>query len=71
MSEQSTLMQEAIVTMHELSQEEKIREQCLARILYQGDISGAREKGYKDGRSEILALVQHLIRANRMDVNGR
>ena len=83
MSEQSTLMQEAIVTMHELSQEEKIREQCLARILYQGDISGAREKGYKDGhkeglkeglkegqqegRSEILVLVQHLIRANRMD----
>lgn len=63
MAEQSTLMQEAIVTMHELSQDKKIREQCLARILYQGDMNGARDKG----RQEILALTEILIRANRTD----
>ena len=79
MAEESTIMQEAIVTMYELSQEEKIREQCLARILYDGDMNGARQNGFDAGRIEgriegqlegeqrISFLNQRLIQADRMD----
>ena len=49
--------------MHELSKDEKIREQCLARALYEGDMSSAWEKG----EQRIIALTSALIKANRYD----
>lgn len=67
MSEESAMMQEAIVTMYELSQEQKIKEQCRARILYNGDMNGAREKGINEGEQRFGNLTRHLIRAGRMD----
>ena len=75
MAEESTIMQEAIVTMYELSQEQKIREQCLARILYDGDMNGARQNGFEAGQIEgqikgeqrLSTLQQRLMQADRMD----
>ena len=75
MAEESTIMQEAIVTMYELSQEQKIREQCLARILYDGDMNGARQNGfeageisgYSKGEQRLSDLNLRLIQADRMD----
>ncbi|MDO5135644.1 MAG: Rpn family recombination-promoting nuclease/putative transposase [Eubacteriales bacterium] len=75
MSEQSAGMREAVVTMHEMSQEETIRNQCLARILYQGDMNSARQDGYqeghqegcKDGMRRVNRLNAHLIAAGRLE----
>lgn len=63
MAEQSESIKKAVVTLRELSEDEKIRLQCEARERYQMDWQSSmrtnREKGREEGRKEIiLALVQ-------------
>lgn len=63
MAEQSESIKKAVVTLWELSEDEKIRLQCEARERYQMDWQSSmrtnREKGREEGRKEIiLALVQ-------------
>lgn len=63
MAEQSESIKKAVVTLRELSENEKIRLQCEARERYQMDWQSSmrtnREKGREEGRKEIiLALVQ-------------
>lgn len=63
MAEQSESIKKAVVTLRELSEDEKIRLQCEARERYQMDWQSSmrtnREKGRQEGRKEIiLALVQ-------------
>nr|WP_296086428.1 Rpn family recombination-promoting nuclease/putative transposase [uncultured Blautia sp.] len=67
MAEQSESIKKAVVTLRELSEDEKIRLQCEARERYQMDWQSSmrtnREKGREEGREEgrkeiILALVQ-------------
>ena len=63
MAEQSESIKKAVVTLRELSEDEKIRLQCEARERYRMDWQSSmrtnREKGREEGRKEIiLALVQ-------------
>ena len=64
MAEQSESIKKAVVTLRELSEDEKIRLQCEARERYQMDWQSSmrtnREKGREEGRCKeiILALVQ-------------
>mgnify|MGYP004602326109 FL=1 len=63
MAEQSESIKKAVVTLHELSEDEKIRLQCEARERYRMDWQSSmrtnREKGREEGRKEIIvALVQ-------------
>lgn len=63
MAEQSESIKKAVVTLHEISEDEKIRLQCEARERYRMDWQSSmrtnREKGREEGRKEIiLALVQ-------------
>ena len=61
MAEQSESIKKAVVTLRELSEDEKIRLQCEARERYQMDwqssMRTSREKGREEARKEIaLAL---------------
>ena len=67
MAEQSESIKKAVVTLHELSEDEKIRLQCEARERYRMDWQSSmrtnREKGREEGRTEtrreiVLALAQ-------------
>ena len=69
MAEQSESIKKAVVTLRELSEDEKIRQQCEAREHYQMDwqssMRTSREKGKKEGREQeskrILALTARLL----------
>lgn len=63
----SETMKEAVVTLRELSEEDKIKMQCQARMFYQGDMRSAREEGLKKGIQRINTLFQNLIRDNRLE----
>ena len=56
MAEQSESIKKAVVTLRELSEDEKIRPQCEARERYQMDwqssMRTSREKGREEGRKE-------------------
>ena len=56
MAEQSESIKKAVVTLRELSEDEKIRLQCEARERYQMDwqssMRTSREKGREEGREE-------------------
>ena len=56
MAEQSESIKKAVVTLRELSEDEKIRQQCEARERYQMDwqssMRTSREKGREEGREE-------------------
>ena len=59
MTEQSESIKKAVVTLRELSEDEKIRQQCEARERYQMDwqssMRTSREKGRAEGRAEGIA----------------
>lgn len=59
MAEQSESIKKAVVTLRELSEDEKIRQQCEARERYQMDwqssMRTSREKGRAEGRAEGIA----------------
>ncbi|MDC7287144.1 hypothetical protein NXH76_04980 [Blautia schinkii] len=67
MAKQSEAMQEAVVTLRELTEEEKIKLQCEARIMYQGDIHSAFLTGEAKATKNISKLIQLLLRDNRLD----
>ncbi|MDO4273388.1 MAG: Rpn family recombination-promoting nuclease/putative transposase [Eubacteriales bacterium] len=71
MAKQSEAMQEAVVTLSELTEEEKIKLQCEARIIYQGDMHSAflsgEAKGEAKASKNISLLFQLLLRDNRLD----
>lgn len=75
MAKQSEAMQEAVVTLRELTEEEKIKLQCEARIMYQGDMHSAfltgEAKGEATGEAKatknIGQLIELLLRDNRLD----
>lgn len=47
-------LKDTIVTLHELSSDEKIRLQCLARERYEWDLASATAKGKAEGKAEGL-----------------
>ena len=79
MTEQSESIKKAVVTLRELSEDEKIRLQCEARERYQMDwqssMRTSREKGREEGRKEgresgrkeIIELMNILINSGRQE----
>ncbi len=57
-------IEDTVVTLHELTDDEKIKLQCEARERYERDMASAIEKGKREGLHEgenrILSLIQHL-----------
>ena len=52
LAEKNAYIADAVVTLHEMTAEEKIREQCEARERYNWDMAAAAEKGKREGRQE-------------------
>ena len=79
MAEQSESIKKAVVTLRELSEDEKIRLQCEARERYQMDwqssMRTSREKGREEGRKEgresgrkeMIELMNRLIKSGRQE----
>ena len=75
MAEQSESIKKAVVTLRELSEDEKIRQKCEARERYQMDwqssMRTSREKGRKEGREQeakrISALIARLLKEKRLE----
>lgn len=51
-AKQNPYIEDVVVTYHEMTEEEKIREQCFARALYEWDMASGIEKGRREGRAE-------------------
>lgn len=56
LAEKNESIKESIVTLQELTEDEKIQLECEARERYRMDISAATRKGYVDGISEGIEL---------------
>ena len=75
MAEQSESIKKAVVTLRELSEDEKIRLQCEARERYQMDWQSSmrtsrekgREEGRESGRKEMIELMNRLIKSGRQE----
>ena len=75
MTEQSESIKKAVVTLRELSEDEKIRLQCEARERYQMDWQSSmrtsrekgREEGRESGRKEMIELMNILINSGRQE----
>ena len=78
MAEQSESIKKAVVTLRQLTNDEKIKLQCEARERYRMDWQSSMrtsfEKGKKEGLEEaatdtqkLILLTQPLMAANRMD----
>ena len=75
MTEQSESIKKAVVTLRELSEDEKIRLQCEARERYQMDWQSSmrtsrekgREEGRESGRKEMIELMNRLIKSGRQE----
>ena len=83
LAEKNEYIKEVVFTLHEMSEEEKIREECEARERYyceqkaaerigriEGRIEGRREgeiKGRREERILLNELTKKLIEANRLD----
>ncbi len=52
--------EDTLVTMQELSADEKIRQQCLARERYEWDLASATAKGHAEGEQHLAQLIQKL-----------
>ncbi len=70
LSKNSPAMREAVNAMKKYTEDEQIREQCLARILYEGDMSSARKEGFSEGERfgeiKINTLIQKLLQDDRL-----
>lgn len=55
----------AVVTLHELSDDEKIKLQCEARERYERDMASAIVKGKREGEDRLLKLIQCLTNDNQ------
>ena len=67
MAEQSEAIKKAVVTLRQLSEEDKIRLQCEARERYEMDWQSSMRTSRETGRQEILNLMDKLMKAGRME----
>lgn len=71
LADDNSSISEFVFTLHEMTEDEKIREQCLARDLYEHDKASAiaygKRQGVEEGRNQINELNKLLIEANRLD----
>lgn len=71
LADNNSSISEFVFTLHEMTEDEKIREQCLARDLYEHDKASAiaygKRQGIEEGIQKINKLHKLLIEANRLD----
>ena len=65
-------IEDAVVTLHELSDDEKIKLQCEARERYEWDMASAIAKGKREGKEEgeqrLLKLIQFITNDNQTEL---
>ena len=61
-------IEDTIVTLHELSDDERIKLQCEARERYEWDIASAIAKGKREGEDRLLQLIERLTEENQTDL---
>lgn len=66
-AKQNPYIEDVVVTYHEMTEDEKIREQCFARALYEWDKASCIAKGKRDGEQRLATLINKLLEANRAD----
>lgn len=54
LAEKNAYIEDAVVTLHQMSEDEKIREQCRGREKYNGDMAAAIEMGREEGHAQGL-----------------
>ncbi len=75
LAKNNSSISEFVFTLHEMTEDEKIWEQCLARDLYDHDLASATEngiekgieQGIQQGMQQFSQLILKLTEANRMD----
>ena len=55
LAEKNSYIGDAVVTLHQMTDDEKIREQCRGREKYNWDMASAIEKGRREGLAQGLA----------------
>ncbi|MDO5418205.1 MAG: PD-(D/E)XK nuclease family transposase, partial [Lachnospiraceae bacterium] len=60
-AKESETMAKAVVTLKDLSEDDKIKLQCEARYRYEHDMASVRELGRKEGRDEGLDLAAVIL----------
>ena len=61
-------IEDTVVTLHELSDDEKIKLQCEARERYEWDMASAIAKGKREGEDRLLQLIQRLTAEGQTDL---
>ena len=61
LAEKNESIREGIVTLHELSKDEKVQMGCEARERYKMDIDAATYRGYRDGVDKMSKLITILL----------
>ena len=54
LAEKNSYIEDAVVTLHQMSEDEKIREQCRGREKYNWDMASAIEMGKREGHAKGL-----------------
>ena len=62
---------EVIYTLHEMSEDEKIAEQCFARKIYEWDKRSAYEKGQSEGLKQGRAESQNIIDSQKAEIDSQ
>ncbi len=65
-AEANKYIADAAVTFYEMTEEDKIREQCEAREKYNWDMSSAIAKGKREGMEKMSELIKRLTADNRL-----
>ena len=61
-------IEDTIVTLHELSDDEKIKLQCEARERHEWDMASAIAKGKREGEERLLQLINLLTEENKTNL---
>lgn len=75
LAEKNTTIKEGIVTLKELSEDEKIQLECEARERYRRDLASAtsygeklgREEGREEGHKQMSKLISILLAEGKLD----
>ncbi len=68
LAEKNADIQETVVTLKELTNDEKIKLQCEARERYEHDMASAIAKGKQEGEHRVYQLIDHLIQTGQTDL---
>ena len=71
LAEKNSYIEDTVVTLHQMSEDEKIREQCRGREKYNWDMASAikmgREEGLAEGENRLSSLINLLLEKGLAD----